>query len=235
MRKSDIVEHIKIEHGKLPKWTDGYDDELERQLITHTVNIRRDINAEVHWQSLQSIIVTHYDTIRLTSRWWASIADTFADYGQPHERSFAMVIVMFINTMRMYETYGVLSGSSPAQGKNLRPQEMSKGEMNKQVRDRLVHSLEPLTCVCDTHDNMLRRITRTGLDCPHLLWGWNTIFVNAINPMYNGLWSHMALAATRSSVMRRFKRKALLNCKLVTSQDDHTTCITAKNPNINFS
>jgi len=75
----------------------------------HIKQLRNRRDVEVHWPAFQVLVAENTASVlALSSRWLISVCDTFADYGTPVERRNALLLSMFVNMIRVADTYRYL-------------------------------------------------------------------------------------------------------------------------------
>jgi hypothetical protein len=99
-------------------------------------------------------------------RWLVSICDTYADHGTEIERRNALLISMFVNMLRLAETYKLASGP------------LEEARLNK-TRDQLVPLYEGVSTFAidrqDVYLNLSKRMARLLPDTPFLDAIWRVI------------------------------------------------------------
>lgn len=75
-------------------------------VIREIIYLRRSIDPAEHMARFRSLLKAGGEPLVLgfSTRWLVSLADTFADYGEPSERASAMLIVVLANVTRLAET-----------------------------------------------------------------------------------------------------------------------------------
>ncbi len=74
--------------------------------------VRRDLNMETHWPTLQYLFETptYRDLLlrHLNTRWLVAVCDTYADHGNREQRIAALSLSMLINLTKLAETERLL-------------------------------------------------------------------------------------------------------------------------------
>lgn len=100
-RQNDIEKHIAQISLEMPGCTLA-----ALEIVKHIVLIRRQQDVQHHYQQMLSLL-EKYAPVMLrdfTSRWLVSICDTIADLGTPQQSANAMIVVTWINTIKMCQT-----------------------------------------------------------------------------------------------------------------------------------
>jgi len=77
------------------------------QLISHIVNIRRQINVGTHYQKFIELLENQSEVLitNLNTRWLISVCDTYVDHGTNQEKANALVISTYVNMVKLADTY----------------------------------------------------------------------------------------------------------------------------------
>lgn len=70
------------------------------------VQLRRQNNPEQHWQTFKQLVEKNLELVcdELDTRWLVSVADSYADYGNPVEQRNALYISMIANYEKLWAT-----------------------------------------------------------------------------------------------------------------------------------
>jgi len=134
----------------------------------HIKQLRNRRDVEVHWPAFQVLVAENTASVlALSSRWLISVCDTFADYGTPVERRNALLLSMFVNMIRVADTYRYLL--DPAVNR-ARQTELSTGQVS--LYDGLVtlHLDRQDTCL-----NLSKRLVRVLEETPFFLSAYHIL------------------------------------------------------------
>jgi hypothetical protein len=141
------------------------------EVIRRIVLLRRQIDVDENWKELKQLLEKYEDVLiaEMNTRWLLSICDSYADFGTDVERSGAMLIVAFVNAIKLADTERLMLLSA----------QIDPGKIATQTKEP-----QPLydgltVYVVKTGDmpaNMFARIDKTLRATPMLQRIWSTIF-----------------------------------------------------------
>lgn len=139
---------------------------LYRELIELVVRLRRFEGVAHGWPRFREIVETELSAFlfkEARERWLISVADTYADFGNPVEKRNALLITTFFNMMKFTESHRLYYFGTEQRVPDLPP-----GEVDETIHPMpMPLGYDPPHTV-DTMRNMVRRIRIALADTPHL-------------------------------------------------------------------
>lgn len=138
------------------------------EIVAIIRDIRRSRNLEINILAFHDLVDKRGDAVlsELSVRWLVSICDTLADHGNEIERRNALLVSMFINTLRMAEAVSAISG--PFQPQRICEVKNSRVEFFDGV---MMFDIDRQ----DVYLNLCKRTVRALQETPFLLALWNEI------------------------------------------------------------
>jgi len=141
------------------------------EVVRRIVLLRRQIDVDENWRELKQLL-EKYDEVLLAemnTRWLLSICDSYADYGTDLERSSAMLIVAFVNAIKLADTERLILCSAEIDQEKIAAQTKEPQPLYDGLTVYVVKT-------GDMPANMFARIERTLRATPLLHRVWSTIF-----------------------------------------------------------
>ena len=139
---------------------------LYKELIELVVRLRRFEGVATGWPRLRELVETELSVFLFSEareRWLVSVADTYADFGNPLEKRNALLITTFFNTMKFTESHRLYYF-----GTEQRVPDLAPGQVDDTPHPMpMPLGYDPPHAV-DTMRNLIRRIRTALSETPHL-------------------------------------------------------------------